>query len=67
MTKTFTYTQDYKNGFKAAYILGATGAMAQIHRWREEELKDDRRDSDREAQETKGTSSEETKEGDSKV
>ena len=39
MSKIFTYSKDYKDGFKAAYILGATQALAQIHRWEQEELR----------------------------
>ena len=38
MSKIFTYSKDYKDGFKAAYILGPAGALTQIHKWRQEEL-----------------------------
>jgi len=33
----FTYTKDYKEGFRAAYILGPVVALKQIHRWEQEE------------------------------
>ena len=51
MSKIFTYSKDYKDGFKAAYILGPAGALTQIHKWRQEEL---------EAQEPKAPESEQT-------
>jgi hypothetical protein len=38
MTKLYTYTKDYRDGFKAAYILGPTAALAQIHKWEQEAL-----------------------------
>jgi hypothetical protein len=31
------YSKDYKAGFEMAYILGPTVALAQIHKWKQEE------------------------------
>jgi hypothetical protein len=41
MSKILTYSQDYMDGFKAAYILGPTIALNQIHKWRREGEKAD--------------------------
>ena len=34
----YAYTKDYRDGFKAAYILGPTLALNQIHQWQQEEM-----------------------------
>jgi len=37
MSKISSYSKDYKDGFKTAYILGSASALAQIHKWKQED------------------------------